>query len=535
MDNENLFWFVFIRRSIICFAIIILLFFTCVLRVIVTATKNYKTVQENQSSIRLTISKLRGTIYDCNMVPLTNNSTKIIAAVSPTPRAITAISSILKGDEKELVLKTLKSGKPALCELKEPIDCDGIVCFKVFTRSEKNNLAVHTVGYSNSDGVGVSGIEYYYNDILQSEENAEIVYYCDGLGRILEGIEPKTINNTSIIANGVVTTIDSKIQSICEENAKNIESGAIVVSEVTSGKIKAMVSMPTYNPLEVEKYLNLENSPLFNRATAAFNVGSVFKPCVAAAGLEENNKNFTYNCTGSCLIADRHFKCHNHLGHGEMNLKTALANSCNTYFYNYAFSLNADPIYKMASSLMFGKSITLCKNFKVSKGNLTSLNSLKNIAKLANFSIGQGELLLSPVSMLTLYTAIANGGSYRSPTIIEGTVSGGEIKREKTNNLTNVMSENTAKLLIENLKEVVENGTGKSAKPTTVSAAGKTATAQTGKFENSTEICSAWFCGFFPVENPQYVVIVFSENSLKQSKSCGEIFSNIADQIAAIS
>jgi penicillin-binding protein 2 len=241
--------------------------------------------------------------------------------------------------------------------------------------------------------------------------------------------------------------------------------------------------------LEIENYLEVENSPLFNRATAAYNVGSIFKPCVAATGLENKLGDYTYNCTGSCLIAERHFKCHNHNGHGIMSLKTALANSCNTYFYNYAFSLGADPIYKMASSLMFGKSITLCKNFKVSPGNLTTKSKLQNIAGLANFSIGQGELLLSPVSMLTLYTAIANGGSYRAPTLVEGIVNGGEITKEKTKNLTKVMSENTAKLLVLDLKEVVENGTGKTAKPKTVLAAGKTATAQTGKYENSTEIC----------------------------------------------
>lgn len=534
MLNETVFWRVFSRRSLISFAVIILLFFSCILRVAVTATKNYKTVQENQSSIRLTISKLRGTIFDCNMQPLTNNETKIIAAVSPTPRAITAISSVLNANEKEAVLKTLKSGKPAMCELEEPIDCDGIVCFKIFTRSNDNNLAVHTVGYTDVDMVGVSGIEYCYNDILQSEKKAEILYFCDGLGRILEGIKPKIINDNSVVASGVITTIDSKIQTICEKEASNIESGAIVISEVSSGKIKAIASTPTFNPLDVEKYLETPNSPLFNRATAAYNVGSVFKPCVAAAGLEYKNNNFSYTCTGSCLIAERFFKCHNHRGHGIMNLKSALANSCNTFFYNYAFTLGSNPIYNMASSLMFGKSITLFKNYKTSQGNLTALNKLENIAGLANFSIGQGELLLSPISMLTLYTSIANGGTYRLPTLIEGTVKNGEITKEKVQNPTRVMSEKTANILTEYLKEVVENGTGKSAKPKTVSAAGKTATAQTGKFVNSTEICSAWFCGFFPAEKPEYVVIVFSENSLKQSKSCGEIFANIADQITAL-
>ena len=96
------------------------------------------------------------------------------------------------------------------------------------------------------------------------------------------------------------------------------------------------------------------------------------------------------------------------------------------------------------------------------------------------------------------------------------------------------MKKETAALLREYLSSVIEEGTGKTAKPKTVSAAGKTATAQTGKYENGAEICAGWFCGFFPAEDPQYTVIVFSENTAKQSASCGEIFAGLADRIAEI-
>ena len=68
----------------------------------------------------------------------------------------------------------------------------------------------------------------------------------------------------------------------------------------------------------------------------------------------------------------------------------------------------------------------------------------------------------------------------------------------------------------------------------TITAAGKTATAQTGKFENGIEICQGWFCGFFPVDKPEYVVVIFSENTMKQKKSCSEIFASIADSITAL-
>ena len=96
------------------------------------------------------------------------------------------------------------------------------------------------------------------------------------------------------------------------------------------------------------------------------------------------------------------------------------------------------------------------------------------------------------------------------------------------------MKESTAQLLREYLSSVIEEGTGTSAKPQTVSAAGKTATAQTGKFLNGVEICEGWFCGFFPADKPKYTVIVFSENTAEQTESCGEVFAKIADGITEL-
>ena len=267
---------------------------------------------------------------------------------------------------------------------------------------------------------------------------------------------------------------------------------------------------------------------------AAYNVGSVFKLCVAAAGIESGKGGFTYTCTGSCEIIDRFFKCHKRSGHGLMNLKSGLANSCNTFFYNYAFYIGGDKIYNAASSLNFGKAFDICEGLSVSAGSLPQKESLSNIAYLANFSIGQGELLTSPVAMLNLYCAAAYDGSYSIPSVVKGTLKDGKIEPYEKGGRIRIMSESTAAVLREYLAAVIEEGTGASARPETVSAAGKTATAQTGKFQNGTEICEGWFCGFFPTEKPEYTVIVFSENTAEQTKSCGEVFAEIADGITAL-
>ena len=294
------------------------------------------------------------------------------------------------------------------------------------------------------------------------------------------------------------------------------------------------MSVPDFDVTNLGDYLETDNSPLLNRALAAYNVGSVFKPCVAAAGIEAGKGGFCYTCTGGTKIIDRYFKCHNSAGHGYMNLKYGLANSCNTYFYNFAFETGGERIYNAASALGFGKSVKLCDGILTAKGSLPKSESLSNIAYLANFSIGQGELLISPAAMLNLYCAIASDGAYNTPSIVEGTLSDGTFTPYKSGQRTRAMKKETAAVLREYLSAVIEEGTGKSAKPSAVSAAGKTATAQTGKYENGTEICEGWFCGFFPAKDPIYTVIVFSENIQKQSASCAEVFAEIADRIYTI-
>lgn len=530
MFENKLFWKIFARRSLISFFVIMLLFLSCILRLADIASSDYESVRASQNSYKIKIADLRGTIFDRNLVPLTNNIKKTVAAISPTPRAITGISSILKGEKLQDVLSRLKNGKPVLCEVDKAINCDGIVFTDVYSDSEIPS-AVHLLGYTDTDSIGVSGIQSAYNDILYSDEQAYVAYEISASGDLLHGITPTVSNNSSIIAGGVVTTLDINIQTLAEQAADNIEAGAVVIADSKSGEIVASVSRPNFNPFNVAGYLENENSPLLNRAINAYNVGSVFKPCVAIAGIENKKGNFIYRCTGSCEIIDRFFKCHKASGHGYMNLCSGLAQSCNTFFYNFSFHIGKDAVYNTARTLKFGTSLKICDNLYTAKGNLPSKESLSNIAYLANFSIGQGELLLSPISMLTLYNSIASDGAYYVPSVVKGTLQDGSFTEYNKGHRTRVMSQKTAQKLREYLCTVLTEGTGSNAKPETVTAAGKTATAQTGKYENGKEICQSWFCGFFPADNPKYTVIVFSENATHQTASCAQIFARIADGI----
>ena len=530
----DIFWKFFLKRSLYVFLLVIILILCSILRFVVVATTDYGEYLSSQGIMKIKISNLRGTIYDCNMVPITNNKSKIIAAVYPTVRAITAISAVLKGEEKENVLEILKSGKPTVCEVPEIIECEGISCSKIIVNDTSTNIANHLIGYTDSENNGVTGLQKAYNDILYSADEITAIYETDGKGEILKGTNPKIEYNSSVLASGVVSTIDVNIQNILERNTAQLKSGAIVIAECKNNKIRGMLSLPNYNKDNIEEYLNDTNSPLLNKAINNYNVGSVFKPCVAIAGLENNINDFWYDCTGKTKIGNRYFKCHELNGHGIIGLDNALAKSCNTYFYNYGIKIGGEKIYNTAKSLGFGSSIKLCDGLTITKGTIPEPETLKNEGNIANFSIGQGVLTASPINMLNLYSAIANGGKYYVPSVVEAVLNNGKKTDYDIGNPTVVSSKNNADKLREYLKLVFEIGTAKEIKQTEIELAGKTATAQTGRYDNGVEICEGWFCGFFPADNPKYTVIVFSEDISKDKASLSEIFVNIAEDICKL-
>ncbi len=524
----------FYKRGVACFFVMLCLFLSAVLRLFVVSTgKEYALAQKTQSNFRITVSSIRGTVYDCNMVALTNNKKELYAVIPPTPQAIMSVPSFLHGEEKETVLKTLKENKPAVCRPKGKITDKSIKTTYVYSTDEDNFIAAHIIGYTDSSLHGVCGIQSAYDDILYNEDGVSAVYEANGKGDILMGAGVRFDNDLSKVADGVVLTLDSRIQRIAEQETSDLTKGAVIVCDTKSGKLRAVVSRPDFSVSNIESALNDENAPLINRAFTPFSVGSVFKPCVAAAAIENGLGGFKYTCVGKTHIIDRDFSCHKKDGHGAVDLKNALAFSCNTFFYNLSINLGAKEIYKKAEMLNFGNRFKIAQNMYVEGGNLTTEKEIVNEAMLANFGIGQGSLLLSPVSMLTLYMSIANKGCYRLPSIVEKTIKNGKTEKYKISPETRAMKETTADTLKSYLKEVVLNGTGKAADVKGVQIAGKTATAQTGRYDKSgKEITNSWFCGIFSVKSDEYAVVVMSEGESQVSVSA--IFSKIAEKIAGL-
>lgn len=527
--------YVFGIRCIICFFFIVLLMFISSLRIYQISVMDYHETARAQSSFSLEVTKHRGIIYDCNLTPLVATTSKYVAAVPPTPKAVVGLRKLLSGDELQQALQRLEGGKPILVDVPVFTETEGIEIFSIPSRYKNDQPAAHIIGYLDGSGHGTAGIEASYDDILYSNQSLTIRYSIDAWGRILPGAEPEINGITGSTNSGLALTIDSKIQEIVERAAQKLQTGAVVVLKVGTGKIRAIASLPSFNSNAVSESLNNPLSPLFNRALAAYDVGSGFKPLIAAAALEKGiSPNYQYTCTGSIEIGGRTFKCHNELGHGPLNMKSALTVSCNTYFYHLATITGAEALHVMATSLGFGQQRILARNIAADKGNLTSLEVLKTQpAALANFAIGQGDLLLSPVALISLYEAIANGGIYHPPTIVEGLVEEGRlIPSQDKPAYTKIMKESTARFLKECLINVVENGTGQKAKPEKFGAGGKTATAQTGWGDSNN--VHGWFSGFFPADSPKYAVIVLAENGVSGSYSCAPVFKEIADGINAL-
>lgn len=527
---------IFSRRGAILFVVTLMLMLVGILRIYVLCRQAVQADSRQGNTLALNICELRGNIFDANMVSLTGNGVTKMAAITDSAQDVAALTKILQGAQLEQAIERLKDGKPILVEAAQKSSTAVTVARVEHTTS--NMLAKHILGYVGSSGHGVSGIEAACDDMLYTDESLKLVYAIDGHGRVLEGIKPELVGDTSVYNNGVALTLDSRIQSVAENAMQGIKRGAAVVFEAKSGKIRAMVSRPDFDPKNLSQSLKSEESPLINRALYAYNVGSAFKPCIATAAIEQGKYlNMHYTCTGSATVGMRKFNCNSKEGHGFIDLKLALTHSCNTYFYELAQRCGAGAIYNTAKQFNFGNTINLGSGITAQGGSITSLDTLKSSsAAVANFAIGQGDVLLSPVALGYMYCAIANDGTYTIYPLIEGQVKNKKIISPRPMvNATRVMSKATAARLREYLINAVNSGTGTLAKPTSCTAGGKTATAQTGWLDaDGRAVTQGWFCGFFPADNPQYVAVILAEDVASGGSVCAPVFSALADGVCAL-
>ena len=178
----------------------------------------------------------------------------------------------------------------------------------------------------------------------------------------------------------------------------------------------------------------------------------------------------------------------------------------------------------------------LTGDITASGGSLPSIDSLQAPAAVANLSFGQGELTASPVQIARMTAAVVNGGKLVSPTVVLGTTEDGNtLQADALPVSRQAIPEEIAAQLKVMLSYAVMSDDSSGGKPALVTAGGKTATAQTGQYdEDGNELEQGWFTGFFPADEPQYVVTVLAENEGFGNTSAAPVFAAIADAAAQI-
>ena len=214
-------------------------------------------------------------------------------------------------------------------------------------------------------------------------------------------------------------------------------------------------------------------------------------------------------------------------------MKSAIIDSCNTYFINLVQHIDTERLWNMSSILGFGRETILAKNIISSSGNLPSINELNILAEKSNFSFGQGKLLATPIQITTFTSAIANGGDLPIAKLIRGTTTDGETVDEEDEIVyTKALSTDIAFEMQDYMIAAINENENSNARPNNTFAAGKTSTAQTGRYdEDGKDICHAWITGFFPVANPKYAVTVLVEDGGFGNDEAAPIFKKIADSI----
>ena len=509
-------------------------------RLLALSTEDFAQVAAGQGSISLQVQEERGTIYDCNGNPITNARKVYKATLTATPEVSVELYRKLPREEADAIIERLRSGKPIVAEVTADFSANGAQVFECYEYYSEENLAPHIIGYRDSvTGEGISGIEKAFDSLLSRSGEIRVRYSTNARGGALLGVEPEIIRTGGENASGVVLTLDSDVQRVVNEVARQyLTAGAVVVLDASGEHILASVSMPDFSPNNLAAAMEAENSPFINRAFTAYNSGSVFKLCIAAAALEAGiDPSTTFSCSGQIDCEGVTIHCHKKEGHGTLDMAAALSESCNTYFIQLAQQVGAAKVYEMADRMGFGKANQLAPGYTASGGNLPDLKDLNaSLAALANFSIGQGELLTTPLQIASMTAAIVNGGAAPQASLVLGTKDeNGILTPYETKNSVRAMSQATAAQLREMMVAVVSEGTGSAAMPETGGAGGKTATAETGwKSPEGDRVVQAWFTGFYPAETPQYIITIIAEDAASGSSSAAPIFKAIADGLAKL-
>jgi penicillin-binding protein 2 len=535
---------------------------------------DYHIMSENNRLRFVPVAASRGAILDRSGKVLVSNRPSFSLAVVPQEvtdkeALLTLLSSLLGLDRAEMAERWEKNRNRAKyypivlasnitrdhVEIVEEnrLRLPGIeIEMKPVREYSSNQLAAHLLGYIgevsekelNSKGfeeynpgdyVGKNGIERALEVELHGGDGGRQLE-VDARGRVLRTIS----ESYPTVGNSVGLTIDATVQKQAER-AFGEQAGAAVVMDVNNGEILAFVSNPGFDPslfsgklpTDVwQGYLDDIRHPLENKALSGqYPPGSTFKIITAMAGLQNNkiDESTSINCSGSYELGTSTFNCWNKKGHGSTNLRKALRESCDVYFYQLGEKLGVDKIAATAQAFKLGSPLGVELLNERSGLIPTAEWKQKRFGKrwyhgeTLPVAIGQGAVLMTPIQMASMTATVANEGTIYRPHLVKRIVDAdGKMLRETKTEIvgTTSFSKESFRLVKQGLFAVVNEpgGTGGMARQYDVKVAGKTGTSQVVKLRDSKKNTAyqyrdhALFVAFAPFEKPEVAVAVVVEH-----------------------
>lgn len=409
---------------------------------------------------------------------------------------------------------TLASGLPEVSAGRvRSLRLNGLELIQQYSRYyPQNNLVAEVVGYVNLDRRGQAGVEYSQENLLErSPKTARLSR--TGNGKLLPIHAPEGFLNFDDLR--LRLTIDSRLQRIARTALeKQIEEfkakrGAVIVMDASDGSLLALSSYPTYNPNE---YSSADIS-LFRNWTVAdlYEPGSTFKPLNVAIALENGviKADDVFNDPGSIQIGKHTIRNARHKTYGNINIAQILQTSSNIGMVRIIERMQSQVYYNWLERLGLGETLNTDLPFEVS-GQLKGLREfLSSPIEAATTSFGQG-FSLTPLQLVQMHGALANGGKLVTPHVVQGLVdSKGQMHYAPDLPTTRqIFSATTTQKVVEMMETVVSEGTGNAAKIPGYRIAGKTGTSEKaspdGGYLPNARINS--FVSILPVESPRYVV-----------------------------
>ncbi len=396
-------------------------------------------------------------------------------------------------------------------------DKDGLVLAETVYDEEGNANRVYSKGRLYSHVIGYCS-QVYGKSLVEREYDSELLGKGDL--SLFQGDKKKGFD--------LNLTISNKLQQYSYEQMRG-KRGALVALNPKTGEVLSMISLPDFDPNSkaLEKtwteIVENENTPLVSRAfQGLYPPGSTYKIVTMAAAFENGMKEKVFNDEGAFVVGDVEVENYNKKKYGEITIEDAFQVSSNQVFCTVGYELGSEKIMEIAERFEIDNELEFDLPVLKSQIQYKKMNN----TDAALVSIGQGQLLTTPLHMAVICSAVANGGNIIKPYVVDSVTKNNTLVRKiRGGSAGQAISGECAEYIKEQMVKTVEHGTGTKARISGITVAGKTGTAENEKGSGHDH---AWFVGFAPAEDPQIAVAVILEHS---GRSGGDVAAPIARNV----